>query len=157
MTLRFEVDQADAFRRGINLPKSTVHLDVDPSKLPAEERNLIADRLNGIDVCRLHLNPVAFDGPPKKTSERIQAKDPTYEALLAAVKEDANNIEQKRKEIQTSLNLAKAGKEECPSCHEFALQLVRIEKDPPHALRPLGMRNAYYKCGNCQKDFSAEV
>jgi hypothetical protein len=108
MTLRFEVDQADAFRRGINIPKSTIHLDVDPSKLAAEERNLIADRLNGIDVCKLVLNPASSDASPKKSGERIQAKEPTYEALLAAVKEDAKNIEEKRKEIQERFDLARA-------------------------------------------------
>ena len=107
MTLRFEVDQADAFRRGINIPKSTIHLDVDPSKLSPEERNLIADRLNGIDVCKLVLNPTSPNFSSKKSDERIQAKDPTYEALLAAVKEDAKKIEEKRREIQEGLEMAR--------------------------------------------------
>jgi hypothetical protein len=111
MTLRFEVDQADAFRRGINIPKSTIHLDVDPSKLSAEERNLIADRLNGIDVCKLVLNPASPDFSPIKSGERIRAKDPTYDALMAAVKEDAKNLEEKRKEIQKNLALTKAAAE----------------------------------------------
>lgn len=56
MTLRFEVDQAEAFRQGVNVPKSTNHLDIDPSKLPPDKRGLIADRLVGIDVMMLEVD-----------------------------------------------------------------------------------------------------
>ena|SRR5215510_4310362 len=82
MNLRFEVDQAECFRKGIDSPKSIITIDVDPSKLPQEERDLIANRLrNGIDVHRW------TDGT------RIKAEAPTYEALLAAVRRDEAQVD----------------------------------------------------------------
>src|SRR4051794_10120672 len=94
MVLRFEVDQAEAFRQGINVPKSTNHLDIDPATLTQDERILIADRLSGIDVMRLSVTAFGEariptfidDGDP--THGRIVAKAPTYEALIAAIRED---------------------------------------------------------------------
>lgn len=77
MTLRFEVDQATAFRRGVNVPKSTNHIEVDPETLSQKERDLIADRLNGIDVC-------ALDAKGNKL-QRIVAEVPTYDSLLYAI------------------------------------------------------------------------
>jgi hypothetical protein len=53
MKLRFEVDQAEAFRKGIDAPNSIVTIEVDPSPLPPDIRKLIADRLFGIEVCQL--------------------------------------------------------------------------------------------------------
>ncbi len=97
MTLRFEVNQAEAFRRGVNVPKSTCHLDVDPSKLSPTERNLIAIRLQGIDVCQLDECGQKVRRNPQNTPTtdadgetgdmvRIVANLPTLEALLEAVK-----------------------------------------------------------------------
>lgn len=79
MKLRFEVDQAYLFRKGIDAPKSIVHIEVDPSKLPQSERDLIADRLIGIDVFKLDT---------KQSDGLIKAKGPTWKDLLDAVKED---------------------------------------------------------------------
>jgi hypothetical protein len=103
MTLRFEVNQAEAFRRGVNVPKSTCHLDVDPSKLPPTERNLIAIRLEGIDVCQLDesgrkmrrspRNAPAIDADDETGDMvRILANLPTLEALMDAVKENQKNV-----------------------------------------------------------------
>src|ERR1043165_1346625 len=47
MKIRFAVDQAEAFRRGVDCPKSIVTVEVDPKTLSQEERDLIADRLEG--------------------------------------------------------------------------------------------------------------
>ncbi len=103
MTLRFEVNQAEAFRRGVNVPKSTCHLDVDPSKLPATERNLIAIRLEGIDVCQLDESGRKVRRSPHDTPGidardetgdmvRIVANLPTFEALMEAVKENQKHV-----------------------------------------------------------------
>lgn len=81
MKLRFEVDQAECFRRGIDCPKSIVTIEVNPVKLPQDERTLIADRLDGIDVKQI-------DGPG-----RIIALDPTYESLIDAVRVHQRIIE----------------------------------------------------------------
>lgn len=98
MKLRFEIDQADCFRRGIDAPKSIVTVDVDPAKLPVEDRNLIADRLVGIDVCQtkisvqiLNSKDGAADYKDLATVDdgnRIMASGPTYEALILAVRKD---------------------------------------------------------------------
>ena len=98
MVLRFEVNQAEAFRRGVNVQKSTNHLNVDPAELPQDVRDLIADRLEGIDVLELDEagekvfwpNPEA-DGHrevPNSIPKRITAKLPTFDALLEAIKEN---------------------------------------------------------------------
>jgi hypothetical protein len=79
MKIRFEVDQADCLRNGIDCPKSIVQIDVDPSKMSQAHRDLIADRMQGIDVYKL--------SEPDK-SERILAKRTTLESLIEACKLD---------------------------------------------------------------------
>lgn len=86
MKLRFEIDQAYFFRKGIDAPKSIVTIEVDPSKLPQEDRDLIADRLIGIDVFKLAEGP---DGLVKATGL-------DYAALLNAVKEDEKKRTEKK-------------------------------------------------------------
>ena len=97
MVLRFEVNQSEAFRRGVDVEKSTNHLQVDPSTLSQDDRNLIADRLDGIDVLQLE---VKYDGAVVQSSSyadierrRIKAKLPTYEALMEAIRENQMEIE----------------------------------------------------------------
>lgn len=53
MKLRFEVNQAEAFRKGIDAPHSITSVDVNPGELTPDVRELIANRLYGIEVCRL--------------------------------------------------------------------------------------------------------
>ena len=99
MTLRFQVDQAEAFRRGVDVPKSTVHLEVDPSTLPEAERLLIADTLDGIDVCLLQVTP---EGEVRKATKpngsvcRLQAKLPTYDSLLEAIRANQALLDEQR-------------------------------------------------------------
>ena len=106
MKLRFEVDQAECFRKGIDCPKSIVTIEVDPAKLPQAQRDLIAERLNGIDVFKLDLTGVLCweNGFPKlikgvkheyyQTSTRVRATEPTLEALLDAVEADEKKMRQ---------------------------------------------------------------
>ena len=85
MKLRFEVDQAACFRKGIDCPESIVTIEVDPQKLPEDERNLIADRLKGTDVCKLggRRNQMhTMDGRPGL----VEAETPDYQGLIAAVR-----------------------------------------------------------------------
>jgi hypothetical protein len=45
MHILCEVNQAECFRRGIDAPKSTIKLEVNPAKLPPDIREYIADHL----------------------------------------------------------------------------------------------------------------
>jgi hypothetical protein len=95
MTLRFEVNQAEAFRRGVDVPKSTVHLEVDPSALSQQDRDLIADRLNGIDVCELcvnYENVITKNAFSDGTKARIVSTLPTYDALIEAIKQNDTKV-----------------------------------------------------------------
>lgn len=112
MKLRFSVDQAEAFRRGIDVPKSIVTIEVDPAKLPEEARNLIADRLDGIDVrpivakqelsYRNKDSSIGVIGVPywngntsreKDRGSLIKASLATYDALMEAVRKNEENVE----------------------------------------------------------------
>ena len=107
MKLRFEVDQRESFRQGIDVPKSIVTIDVNPAELSQVQRNLIADRLSGsgIDVCQL---ACITDGRLPKDQHgnplRIKAKLPTFESLMEAIAEDQceydSAVQEKRDEVQ---------------------------------------------------------
>ena len=45
MQILCEVNQAECFRRGIDAPRSTMKIVVDPAKLPQEIREFLADHL----------------------------------------------------------------------------------------------------------------
>ena len=86
MKLRFEVDQAEAFRRGIDCPKSIVTIEVDPATIPQADRDLIADRMEGIDV----VAPTKDRGKARLedgTLMRIKAELPTFDSFMQAVRE----------------------------------------------------------------------
>ena len=109
MRIRFEVSQAEAFRRSVDAPKSIVTIEVDPSpKLSSEDRDLIAARLDGIDVCRLG---VSVDKVEKlycsnalmgqvhrqlgrSTPARIVASLPTFEALMEAIRANEREVQE---------------------------------------------------------------
>lgn len=91
MTLRFEVDQAEAFRLGINVPKSTIHIEVNPSSLSQDVRNQIADRLDGIDVCKLALHAPENRNKPIQ-QRRIVAVRPTFDGLMDAIRKEERMI-----------------------------------------------------------------
>jgi hypothetical protein len=105
MILRFEVNQAEAFRRGVDVPKSTNHIEVNPSELSKPDRNLIADRLEGIDVCQLDedgeklflpKNDVERDTGQYTQPCRIVANLPTFEALMGAIRENEKQVKPKK-------------------------------------------------------------
>src|SRR5580698_2907067 len=94
MKLRFEIDQADSFRRGIDRSKSIVSIEVNPADLSEEIRSLIAEHLVGIDVLQFfyHNGYVIRGYPIKELSytsrepKRIVAKGITLEALTEAIR-----------------------------------------------------------------------
>jgi hypothetical protein len=78
MKLRFSIDQAAAFAAGINAPTSVTDIEVNPGDLSVEERVLIAEYLQGIEVREdMH------------TGKLIVADSPDLKGLLAAVKAKA--------------------------------------------------------------------
>jgi hypothetical protein len=112
MKLRFEVDQAGAFRQGVDVPKSIVTIEVNPAELSQKQRDLIADRLVGIDVCQLALVlEVRRSGDKNAKPFRIMAKLPTFESLMEAVAEDELAAEKSRKKQADEARAAESAKE----------------------------------------------
>jgi hypothetical protein len=104
VTLRFDLNIAEREREGKTTPEPTKVLDVDLAKLEEPDRGLLARRLergkdNIFDVCRLQWDgtkefrrPTIQEGLADfyaaRFPVRIQALEPTLEALLEAVRED---------------------------------------------------------------------
>ncbi len=104
MNIRFRVNQAEAFRRGVDSPSPSSIINVNPSDLSQEVRDLLADRLCGTDVHRLCvevLTDTSSGCPPskytRKTRKRgghIVAVSPTFESLMEAVRDDQRKLEE---------------------------------------------------------------
>lgn len=102
MKLRFKIDQAEALRQGIDAPTSVVTIEVDPHKLTQEERALLADRMDGIDLRELYrpfhfecLLPPSERGKvhePVRSDRHITADRATLAALMVAVRENEEQV-----------------------------------------------------------------
>lgn len=91
MKLRFKVDQAEALRQGIDAPTSVVTIEIDPKTLTHEERNLLADRMDGIDVRDLTTwGGTRAPGHSEKHSTATQA---TFDALMVAVRANEDRVQ----------------------------------------------------------------
>lgn len=108
MKLRFEINQADSFRRGIDRPKSIVSIDINPADVPEHVRSLIANHLSGIDVLQFfYHNGEVLKGYPirellytSREPKRIVAHAANLESLVDAIKENDHMIER----IEQSFN-----------------------------------------------------
>jgi len=102
MKLRFRIDQAEALRQGIDAPTSIVTIEIDPQKLTQEERALLADRMDGIDLRELYRPPYIHssfknrqEGKVNKViraSTHITARMATFEALMAAIRANEEQV-----------------------------------------------------------------
>ena len=92
MKLRIKIDQAEAFRRGINAPSDEVDVEVDPAELTHEQRELISEHLRGGEVCLLQLEP--YGQGKMITRQRIVVPVPTLEAILHAIKDNRIRLEE---------------------------------------------------------------
>lgn len=98
MKLRFKVDQGEALRQGVDAPTSVVTIEVDPKTLTQEERTVLADRMDGIDVRELYLHSPATTGHPtqaptvKRNLSHITATLPTFQALMAAIRANEEKV-----------------------------------------------------------------
>jgi hypothetical protein len=108
MKLRFEIDQADSFRRGIDRPKSIVSIDVNPADVSDEARFLVANHLVAIDVLQFfYHNGESIKGYPirelsytSREPSRIVAKAANMDALVEAIKANDSFI----KRIEEAFN-----------------------------------------------------
>ncbi|MEO5802141.1 MAG: hypothetical protein ABIR24_01320 [Verrucomicrobiota bacterium] len=111
MKLRFAVDQAACFRKGIDCPKSIVTIEVDPKNISEQQRNLIADRLVGIDVAQLWNDG---NGTVKVYRDQkpvhIVTESPDYEGLIAAIMFNEKEVsDRKGRHWGVALAIAEAG------------------------------------------------
>ena len=144
MNIRFDVNQAEALRKGVDCPKSIVSVNVDPSELTQEQRNLIADRMTGIDVYPLTWQSYDKDIHDRvwtlhQTMPRIQASLPTFDALMEAIK--ANDAEIKREELaRTSSNGAAPDRAQKKDAAEIKIARVVIAPSPDNEVKTTRVR-----------------
>lgn len=134
MKLRYSVDQAECFRRGIDCPKSIQTLEVNPADLTEDIRKLIADRLDGIDVFQVHVIGGSRNGLKDK---HVVAKVPGFDAFIEACKADeekvAAEIEDypKRQEAWAEANRRKSELEKQRHAEERELRNELYKKTKP--------------------------
>jgi len=95
MKITFKINQVDLFYRGIDVPSPTKSLEVNPSSLPENQRQLFVGHLlstdYGCDVvhdserARQSVETVPVGGHPG--ADLVEAKEPTLESLLEALAE----------------------------------------------------------------------
>ncbi len=103
MKLRFKVDQAECLRRGIDCPKSIVSIEVNPSKLPQDQRDMIAAHMDGIDVCKLDGvgKPMLDNTSSPWRPVHVVATEPTFQGLIDAIHRDATDQDARMKKADT--------------------------------------------------------
>ena len=101
MKLRFKIDQAEALRQGVDAPTSVVTIEINPKKLTQEQRTLLADRMDGIDLRKLwRLSPMGSllhrqqnqADEIMQTGEHIVASAATFEPLMAAFRANEEEV-----------------------------------------------------------------
>jgi hypothetical protein len=71
MQILCEVNQVECFRRGIDAPRSTIKIEVNPAKLPEDIREFLADHL--------------YDGYKLGSDACLQLRSPDLMGLLETV------------------------------------------------------------------------
>ena len=110
MKLRFEINQADASRQGIDVQTPVVCIEVRRSTLSPEQQRLIAERLDGADLLQLHYDPGTqrpqktyyvdtSSETPKYRPVRIQASEPTFDAMMRAIEANEAQVAPARRRI----------------------------------------------------------
>ena len=133
MQIQVNVNQAEAFKRGINAPSSTAKIEVDPSTLPTEVREFIAGKL--AEGYRLDLYSCGFGSVNSPTADGLveQAHKLMAEAAEAEAARTLARAEYSAKAI--------AAPESCVSYRSYTgATLVGfshcIERDPSYNIRP---------------------
>jgi hypothetical protein len=96
MEIRFKVDQAESFRRGIDAPEPIVSLHIDPADLSESHRKQIGTHLFLTNIVydpqhatEEYGEAVPIGGHP--AWELVEAKEPTIASLLQALEELESN------------------------------------------------------------------
>ena len=105
LKLRFEVNQAEAYRLGVDCSEPVVTLSLNPRTIPPRYRALLAARLVGPDICEAVLRADGSRGPAvvwqaktygaRRTRPllcRLVVNLPTVQALWAALDEDEQRV-----------------------------------------------------------------
>lgn len=91
MKIRYRVNQAESFRRGIDAPEPIASLEINPSLLPENQRELIYKHLLGTDVVydpkRAMQEYEAVPIGEHQPAELVEAKDSRFDSLLVALAE----------------------------------------------------------------------
>src|SRR6266487_3394847 len=97
MTIRFRIDRLDLFLKGIDTANSIASLEVDPATLRADQRELIWRHLfrDGTgealyvvhDPVRARQSDEVVPVGGRPGADLVEAKSPTLDSLLAALKE----------------------------------------------------------------------
>lgn len=85
MKIRFAVNQGESLRRGVDAPRSTMILEVDPRLLPQNVRDMIADRMaapRDIGVYKIATST------PHIPQDLLLANTPDWEGFLVALEAD---------------------------------------------------------------------
>ena len=104
MKLRFEVNQAEAFRAGIDCPQSVVSIDTDPTKLDEATRLAIAERMLGIDVYNLENTATVAESDGTgfiirtapvavRKTRRLVASSPDFDGMMEAIRINQADLE----------------------------------------------------------------
>ena len=137
--LRFKIKQSERVE-GDACEHTIVTVEVDLSTLSKESRNLIADRLVGIDVVDLYScgngteKSFLYDNVARNNGmaqmlapDYIRADQPTFEALMQAVRENQKEVEH-RQELYRKIALIRAegaGKEYRRPIKEAGIQHIQ--------------------------------
>ena len=123
MQILCEVNQAECFRRGIDAPRSTMKIEVDPAKLPEEIREFLADhlyegdKLSGRDDFQL-LRPdlLGFMETVLTAKEYKEASDHNHTQILFDewIKGAGKDAEAKREKVAKELVDAQEAQEAHP-------------------------------------------
>lgn len=104
VVVRFDLNVAERLRQGKETPEATTTLEIDLAQLEEKDRGFLANRMergrdNIFDICRLQwdgtkefrrptLQEGRVDFYAVRYPVRIQANEPTLEALLDAIRAD---------------------------------------------------------------------
>ncbi|MHC1768179.1 MAG: hypothetical protein AB9869_28560 [Verrucomicrobiia bacterium] len=106
MKLRFEVNQSEAFRKGINCPRSIVSVEVNPADLEPSDREMLANCMDGIEMRQQAAEEKDGKWAYRQLRPRIRASAATLEALLAAVENEHQNARETGERLLSRLEEA---------------------------------------------------
>jgi hypothetical protein len=124
---------------GVASPQATATITVSLNSIPRKDLNLIADRLYGIDVCQLWNSN---SGTTKALDERnlpvlVKADAPDYEALIAAVRADQEEVESRQtRHRELAIGMAEQGIDSVGALRSELDRQADVQKRGERSWRP---------------------